>query len=790
MAKKISQMHRDFGLKEASMGALETADPSFAYVPLSLTDEAQRAAWAKQSLERSVRAGTSDVGLTQASSKHRSTNRHWYPTERAEDAFWVDPETGQGWNFMFSAEFDGRKLPAEYEAYRLAYLRENPDQMLPGDIYDYNQMLKKAGAGDQQIPGGRAKGARWIPEATPTSPYELNKPEIRDRFNHVVGTEYGDALWQTDLVAVLGARTQQHHRVQAFDDFHRNILPDLKVLRTEDIHDYITNPRGGMSATSVGGEVIINDVPYRRLDESIRDNRTLKALFGKDAGNMWYPEDVASALDDYVRRISDDKNLTAIGNVFDYVQSIWKGSVLMNPAWTTVNVLGGIIHSVVVGELNAADFIRHYPTARKIANDFHFGNKAGGVIPYGSGFVFDDAKKVLVGGDEMSEVDAATHLVSVNAIDGSQAAREMMMAHRTAFGNKNPHSKNGVMDIVRNIATFGPIGAWWFKLNSSIDDTFRTTVYLARRAKGDTADQAALMMKKAHFDYGDFTRYEETIGRRVMPFYAWQRNNIALQSKLLFEKPGYVNSWQKIKHAIEEEGLNEEDKVPNYMSPRWIKNQLMIQLSGNDGKTKGLAIGNLTPINELLEIGQGLYGQEGFADMVNYFISSSSPLIKAPFEMAIGRQLFDGRAIGDPEMGELSLTDYMLQQVGYYQSWKGLEKAATRDGLEGVFWRLIVRGRMQPFDVERFQAQLSIEKNEDIKLLRRSVNKAIQQGDDERAERIAERIIDEYRVMWFSGLRNRVPKELWGRFHQETAQYHGEGLNVPGANIPIQPKIR
>ena len=790
MAEKISKMHKEFGLKEAAAGALEVADPKFAYVPLSLTDEAQRAAWAQQSLKRRPGAGTTDVGLSQASSKHRSTNRHWYQVTNESESAWTDAD-GNHWNYIFSAELDGRKLPAEYEAYRLKYLRQNPDKMLPGDIFDYNQRLKAAGVPvEQHVPGGGIKGGRWVPEATPTSPYELNRPEIRNRFNHVVGNEFGGVLWNTDLMAVIGKRTQQHWRVQAFDDFKNNILPDLKVLRQDDIHDYITNPRGGMSATSVGGEVMVNNVPYRRLDESIRDDRTLKALFGKDAGNMWYPEDVASALDDYVRRISDDKNLSAIGNIFDYVQSIWKGSVLMNPAWTTVNVLGGIIHSVVVGRIGIQDFMEHYPTARKMAHEFHFGNRAGGVIPYGSGFGFDDTKKLLIGGDEMTETEAAHHLVSQNAIDGSQSAREMMMLHRTAFGNKNPHAKKSVADIVRNIATFGPVGGWWFKFNSSIDDTFRTTVYLARRAKGDTADQAALLMKKAHFDYGDFTRYEETIGRRVIPFYAWQRNNIALQSKLLFERPGYVNSYQKIKHALEEEGLNEEDAVPNYMLPRWLKNQLMIQMSGRNGTTKGLTIGNLTPIAELLEIGQVLYGAEGFEDMTNYFINSASPIIKAPFEMATGRQMFDGRSIGDEDLGELSIKDYMLKQIGYYQTWKGLETASTRDGLEGVLWRLIVRGRIQPLDVERLQAGISIEKNERIKLLRRSINKAVQQGDDERAEGLAERIIDEYRVMWSSGLRHRVPKELWGKFNQETAQIRGSGLKAPGENIPVQQPIR
>lgn len=98
--------------------------------------------------------------------------------------------------------------------------------------------------------------------------------------------------------------------------------------------------------------------------------------------------------------------------------------------------------------------------------------------------MFDDAKKYVVAGEEMTETQLAEHLVRINALDGSQVAREVMSLHRTAFGNPDAYAKKTVMDQVRNIATLGPVGAWWFKLNASIDDTFRTAVYLARRDKG------------------------------------------------------------------------------------------------------------------------------------------------------------------------------------------------------------------------------------------------------------------------------------------------------------------
>ena len=807
IAEKISKKHREYGLQEAAALGSEV-NPNFGYMPLRLTSKAEKAARRQAALERSASgAAKKSVSLTETSQLARATNRHWYPTKDITNSVWVD-DTGQGWNYVWSKEVSESmdaasdvKLPQEYLMYREAYLRQHPEKMQGGDIWRYNEAIRKSGGSKDKLIPGEIKPTNnygeineshtyWHPDAHPTSPYELNRPEVRDRFTRIVGAEYSGAIFETDVMLAISGRTQQHWRISAVQDFVTRIMPELKVLKNEEISDYVTSPRSGVSAHSVGGEVIINNIPYRRLDESIRDHKTLSTLFGKDAKNMWYPEDVAAAMDDYVRRINDDKNLTAIGNVFDYVQSIWKGSVLMHPAWTTVNVLGGVIHSIVVGRLTPQDFAQHFNKARRMSHSFHFGNRRGGIIPGGNGFVFDDTKKYMIGGEEMTETEAVAHLVGLNAIDGSQTAREMFMLHRTSFGNPSPEARKTILDQVRNIATLGPLGAWWFRLNASIDDTFRATVYLARRAKGDSIEDAALLMKKAHFDYGDFTRYEETIGRRLIPFYAWQRNNIALQAKLLFERPGYANSYQKIKHAIEEEGLNEESKVPVHMLPRWLKNQLMIQLSGDEGKTKGLVISNLTPIQEIIELGQGIYGEEGFEEMWNYFLSSSSPILKTVFEWGTGKQIFNGRDIGDPDFGEKSITQHMVDQVGYFASWKGIKRAASRDGLKGVLYQLLVRGRYQPLDIDKLQAQISIEKNEEIVKLRRSINGAVRDGDEDRAVRIAQRIIDTYRIMYNSGLQHRVPKELHPRFVREIVGMKREGIAPPGQHIPRQKGIR
>ena len=785
LAQEVVDRHRQYGLSESDWAAQGTYNPAFAYIPLRFTKEAQKAAYQQGALGVRRNPSTGRISINEPSGRHRATNRHWYPTEHDPD--WVD-ETGQGWSYVFSQQINDGNLPEAYELARRTFLRQNPEKMLPGDIAEYNQALLAEGK-TGGLPGGDIKGESWQFKAHPTSPYELNRPGVRDRFAHLTGNSFAGEIFETDLGLVLGNRAKQHHRIEAVHDFLNYIGPEIKILKDAEIQDYVRNPRAGVGSISEGGEIIINNVSYRRLSKEVRDDATLQALFGTEGKHLWYPEDLAASVEDYLTKITNDQNLSAIAGMFDYIQSIWKGTVLMHPGWTTVNIMGGVIHSIVVGELTPADFFRNFRKAHHIASQYHFGNRLAKTIPHGPGLSFDDTKKYIIAGEELNETQFAEHLVRINALDGSQVAREIFMTHRTAYANPNAQARKVKQGFLKNIATAGPLGAWWFKLNASIDDTFRTLVYMARRDRGDSLEAAQLLMKKAHFDYGDFTNLEQSIGRRVIPFYAWQRNNIALQFKLLFEKPKYHASFQKIKHAIEEETLKEEDKVPTFILPRYQRNQLMIQMSADDGTTKGLRIGTLTPIQELAEIGQALYGAEGLKEMMHYFLMSSSPLIKAPIEIALGIQTFDQRLIGDKELGGLSIGEYLRRQIGWVGSYNQLTQAGKTDGLEGVLYKLAVRGRWQPLDIGKLQMRISMERNKDIQALKRQVNRAVREGDEVLAESIATRIIQEYRIMWHSGMRQRVPKVLHPQFRREDMTVLRREGFVPGQHIPQQPKF-
>ena len=229
------------------------------------------------------------------------------------------------------------------------------------------------------------------------------------------------------------------------------------------------------------------------------------------------------------------------------------------------------------------------------------------------------------------------------------------------------------------------------------------------------------------------------------------------------------------------------DQLLNMVS--WFRNRAQFRID-ESRRIRALSERDTKTANQLEQyvytMFQHVYGEQGFSEMWNDFLSSASPILKTPIEWGMGRQAFNDRAIGDADLGEKTIVEHMVDQIGYYASFKGLSKAFMRDGMEGILYQLMIRGRFQPLDIDKLQAQISIEKNEEIKKLRRSINNAVRNGDEEQAMRIAERIIEPYRVMYFSGLKHRVPSALHGRFTREEVGMKREGITPPGANIPQQ----
>ena len=62
---------------------------------------------------------------------------------------------------------------------------------------------------------------------------------------------------------------------------------------------------------------------------------------------------------------------------------------------------------------------------------------------------------------------------------------------------------------------------------------------------------AAQITQEVFVDYENLTTFEREIGRRVLPFYSWLKQNTANQIKFIFTQPGRYSKIPVIARALE-----------------------------------------------------------------------------------------------------------------------------------------------------------------------------------------------------------------------------------------------
>lgn len=155
--------------------------------------------------------------------------------------------------------------------------------------------------------------------------------------------------------------------------------------------------------------------------------------------------------------------------------------------------------------------------------------------------------------------------------------------------------------------------------------------------------EAYKKVSEALFDYSHLTAFEKEYMKRLFPFYTFFKNNLILQAKTLFQRPGqYAKLFRGYRYYTESmTGFDIED-LPNYMT-----DNLWLPMPYRVDKTNEEAIAwlraNLPP-SDFTEFVENPF-QRGV-------VSLTTP-IKMFIELGTGRDLFTGRQIQEFP-GELS----------------------------------------------------------------------------------------------------------------------------------------
>jgi len=179
------------------------------------------------------------------------------------------------------------------------------------------------------------------------------------------------------------------------------------------------------------------------------------------------------------------------------------------------------------------------------------------------------------------------------------------------------------------------------------EDAVRLALYLGRRRKGDSPDEASRFTNRHLFDYGDLTQFEKSVLRRVLPFYTFTARNFPQQVRALLERPGKYANLEKAR----QEALKASQVPEGYEGDleKYEQQGVPIPIPG----TSNLLYPKL-PVTDLSRL--------TLKDQGNYLMAMLTPILKTPVELDQNYSFFLRRKIDDL-VGEVGPEGEKVEQL-------------------------------------------------------------------------------------------------------------------------------
>jgi hypothetical protein len=245
--------------------------------------------------------------------------------------------------------------------------------------------------------------------------------------------------------------------------------------------------------------------------------------------------------------------------------------------------------------------------------------------------------------------------------------------------------------------------------NEFFDMRYRMGLYMYAGENANIARNIGLqspgdVVRRALFDPKATSRAERETIKRIVPFYTFAKKNLAYQMRNIFDNPSAYNRVQKgVRGLWNLEGISVDD-IENYK-----KENFWVPVPGMTKDGKYTAIKTNLPLGDIAE---------WLESPLVKGISSLTPMVRAPFEVATGVQTFTGRPIQDFE----GQKGYLFPNIP-----RNLEYLVGQTGLDVPFAALR--------NVVRTSARLAGLDQEEDATLGTSVPSAFSEGDLERAQR-------------------------------------------------------
>jgi hypothetical protein len=366
-----------------------------------------------------------------------------------------------------------------------------------------------------------------------------------------------------------------------------------------------------INALEAQGKVVIKNIDdFKTKFNFIKNSSDLPEIFGENI-----KKGQALVMDKHVSDLltfdkAKKSSISEIAKWHDKLMGFWKGSKLLSMGYHMRNYVGASTNMHLAG-IPVQDVIKY---------------QAKGFQDYGN-FQNTVMKKVAEGtklsAKETKLYDEILDFVKDGMISDSKVRNEMKEIVTDASGKiKDAKGIQKVMQMNYHAGQFVDDGnrfATWRWAKQNFD-----------KVGLESADDAGDFVRYCLFDYADLTEIENTLLRRLFPFYTFAKKNTAFQLKnMMKNQKEYANLNRLVNRGQEEFGLDDEN------TPDYAEDGMWIPLyKGKDGNVKMLKVS--LPQSEAFSV---------LEHPLQTLVNSSSPVVKMPYELISNQRMFTGQPI-------------------------------------------------------------------------------------------------------------------------------------------------
>lgn len=331
----------------------------------------------------------------------------------------------------------------------------------------------------------------------------------------------------------------------------------------------------------------------------------------KEFKNTFIPANIAEDIASMNKRFFSDESAVALLRGYDKLLHFFTGSVTVSfPSFHIRNGISNVLQNFLDISVQAFN-----PVVHKAAVDVLTGAEGNLVNKFGEEISYSAIRKAMKENQIVQDTLART--------DIGRSLETNVLKKMTPF------------EVGRRVGR-------------AIENEARLVNFIGNLKRGLDIEDAAARTKQFLFDYDNLSVFEKDVMRRAIPFYTWTRKNIALQLRELVKQPGKQAAIAKMFETLNTMFGKEQTDEEKQFTPDFIAQGLNILLKrSNDDRT--FLVGFDLPLESAIEQVSGLLSNP-FKTIMNQM----SPYIKAPVEIATGRNIFLEKDIEEDDSGNFA----------------------------------------------------------------------------------------------------------------------------------------